>query len=65
VSDVATDRPTEIVFRLRTPTDNAQEHLQLIGAAASTLRRATMRRRLAAATRPAEVLPILAEHERR
>jgi mannitol/fructose-specific phosphotransferase system IIA component (Ntr-type) len=64
VSDVPTDRPIEIVFLLLTPATDAQEHLQLLGTAARLFRDSSLRRKLAKAVEPAEVLRLVADAER-
>jgi len=64
VSDVPTDRPIEVVFLLLTPHGNAQEHLQWIGAAARLFRDPSLRKRLALAGSPADVLRLIADRER-
>jgi len=63
ISDVPTDHPIEVVFLLLTPTENAREHLQILGAAARVFRNASLRRRLAAATQPTEVRRLIADAE--
>ncbi|HEY2775072.1 MAG TPA: PTS sugar transporter subunit IIA [Candidatus Binatia bacterium] len=63
VSDVAREHPIEVVFLLLAPATQAHEHLQWIGTAVRVFRNASVRRRLAAAAGPGDVLRALEDGE--
>jgi mannitol/fructose-specific phosphotransferase system IIA component (Ntr-type) len=55
--------PVELVFTLLGPPESAGLHVKLLGRIARLARHADFRREIRQATRPAEIIDLVAEHE--